>query len=361
MNVSARITVVGSSPFALAMAGEIARKGGRVSLVETAATPLLNHFFEIKKINITGVVDESATLEYVGTDQEAITNAQVIILSLQPENCEDTMEQMIPCLKSGQHIVVFPGNFCATIIRKLLQDHAINDITVSESASIPFVFDKVDFNTIKIHRNKEELKIATCPAEKRTEVLDILNRYIEIFVPAANIIETSLENINSILHPLPILLNIAELERKGKDFYHFIDGVTPLVSTLLEKMDRERMAIGQAYELNLIPTLEQLKGYYGGNDCQTIYDYIQTPECPYDDIKGFDLSSRYITVDIPYLLVPASCLAKAADIKTPIFDLCIALASQLHDIDYFSVGYNLERLGFANKTKKEILKTVCTF
>jgi len=68
-----------------------------------------------------------------------------------------------------------------------------------------------------------------------------------------------MDNPNCVLHPLPVLLNVGSIERDPLQFRHYIDGITPLIASMIDRMDAERLAIGKAYGLNLVPILEQLK------------------------------------------------------------------------------------------------------
>ena len=54
-------------------------------------------------------------------------------------------------------------------------------------------------------------------------------------------------------------------------------------------MDDERLAIGKAYGIDLIDTLEQLKLYYGWNDTTSYYEYVHSPESPYYDLIGHNI------------------------------------------------------------------------
>jgi len=222
-----------------------------------------------------------------------------------------------------------------------------------------FEYDGLEINTVKIHKFKNELKLATCPYIKNNKILDILNTFFDTLVPAKNLLETSLENINSVLHPLPILLNLVEIEKKGSEFKHFIDGINPAVSRLIDQMDRERLEVGTAFSLNLVPVVDQLKRYYGHNESRTVYEYVNNSQSPYKGIKGFGLNSRYIMDDIPNLVVATSSLGEIANVKTPLFNMCIDLTSIIMETDYRKNGINLQKLNLERKTTvRQVLKNI---
>ena len=134
-----------------------------------------------------------------------------------------------------------------------------------------------------------------------------------------------------------------------------MDGVTPLISEKMMQMDEERLAIGKGFSLDLMSTLDQLKMYYGHNGSKTYHEYVNSPESPYTDIVGHNVRSRYVTEDVPGLEVPAVQLARIVSVDTPVTEVCVQLASVLHDVDYFAAGMTLEKLGIADKTPAEII------
>ena len=93
-----------------------------------------------------------------------------------------------------------------------------------------------------------------------------------------------MSNVNFTLHPLPVLLNYGDIEKHPKTFRHYMDGITPLISEQMHRMDEERVAAGKSVGFTLTPTLEMLKTYYGMNATKTIYEYMNSPETPYANL-----------------------------------------------------------------------------
>jgi opine dehydrogenase len=183
---------------------------------------------------------------------------------------------------------------------------------------------------------------------------DVFSGYIE-FIAGSNLLAIDLDNVNYTLHPLPLLLNYGDIEKNPDTFRHYMDGVTPLISDQMMKMDEERLAIGNALGLDLMSTMDQLMMYYGRNESKTYYEYVNSDESPYKDIVGHNVRSRYITEDVPCLHVPAIELAHLANMEVPIAELCVRLSSQLHGVNYAAEGTTLEKLGLDGKSVEEIV------
>ena len=68
------------------------------------------------------------------------------------------------------------------------------------------------------------------------------------------------------------------------------------------------------------------------------------------------MTSRYITEDIPYGLVPAAGLAYSHGVDIPIIDATICLASAINGADYYGEGRSLGELGIAGLGRNELDK-----
>ena len=268
-------------------------------------------------------------------------------------------EKLIPELKDGLHVILVPGNYGGLLLKKMMLDNGIKrKITISETSTLPWACRISSHNIVMIHKKKFQMKIATSPNHNNPEVISIMNDIFKgsiNFISCENLLEVDLDNANQTLHPLPVLLNYGDIEKNPKTFRHYMDGVTPLISEKMMQIDEERLTVGKQFSLKLMPTLDQLKMYYGSNNSKTYYEFVNSPESPYKNIVGHSVESRYITEDVPYLHVPASQLAKLVAVEVPVTELCISLASELHDVDYISKGYTLEKLGIADKTPEEIV------
>jgi hypothetical protein len=76
-------------------------------------------------------------------------------------------------------------------------------------------------------------------------VLEHIREIYPAMATAKNILQTSLQNGNSVIHPTITLLNAALIERTGGDFFFYEEGVTPAVGRLIKAVDEERIAIGK--------------------------------------------------------------------------------------------------------------------
>ena len=214
------------------------------------------------------------------------------------------------------------------------------------------------FDTVTIHKRKFAIHLASSPVSSGAEVREIMNDafrgYVE-FLPVEHILVQDLSNANFVMHPYPVLLNYGEIEQHPTTFRHYMDGVTPLISEQMELLDRERIAIGAKLGFRLKSTLELMKLYYGDNDARTLHEYVHSPETPYADLIGQNVRSRYITEDVPGVIMPVARLARKAGIASPRSDTIVDFASQLHGADYWTQGTTLESIGIEDMSIEAIL------
>ena len=364
MSQEHKFAVLGSGNGARAWCAQIAAKGHPVMMWEPLeATEDYLKLREEKEMYLEGDIQVGGKLAGVTMDiEEAMDGADFLLVIVPSFAHEPIFRKMIPHLKDGQNIVVVPGNFAGFRLRKMMKDAGVvKDITISETASMPYACRIDTYNTVMIFKRKFEMKMGTSPQSKNAEMCGVLNDVFEGYVkylPAENLLEVDLDNVNYILHPFPVLFNYGEIEKNGKTYMHYMDGITPVLSEKMMKMDEERMAIGAKLGLKLQDCLSQLKMYYGHNDTETIYDFVNSDDSPYKDLVGQNIKGRYITEDVPGVVVPALQLAKKAGMEVPIAELAVKVASFLHDTDYAAKGTTLESLDIADLSIEEIVTMV---
>jgi opine dehydrogenase len=359
-NYMEKFAVLGCGNGGKAVAAELAHNGASVSIFEAIPNEGFRKLQEEKTITLTGTMNYKTDIDLVTDDlKEAIEGRNVVMVVVPSFAHESMFKSLIPLLVDGQHVVVVPGNYSTFLFKKLMRDMNVSvDITISETASLPYACRATDYHTVDIYKKKQVLKVGTYPSTKNDEMVTVLNEVIDIFKGADNVLEVALDNLNFIVHPIPTLFNIAGIESNPKGWRHYIDGISPTVSKALAELDQERLSIGKAFGLNLTPIVDALKEYYGDNECDNVYDYVNSDQSPYKEIYGQDVFGRYVTEDLPYLVVPAKTLATIAGINTPWVDTIINVGSLIHHKDYFELGYNQTKIGLSGLSIEEIKEMI---
>jgi opine dehydrogenase len=147
-------------------------------------------------------------------------------------------------------------------------------------------------------------------------------------LPAANVLETSLNNLNAVAHPVPVMLNVGWIEFSRGGFGFYSEGVTPTVGRIQEALDEERLAVVEALGLPRVSANEWDRRLYGLEGATT-YEINQRSEVHRGIRAPASVDTRYLTEDVPFGLVPIASLAAELGVPTPIISLFIDLAALL--------------------------------
>lgn len=337
------ITVIGSGPLSLGLAAQYAQAGRQVFYVDLTDNQKLR---EEKKIRISGIWNDDIRLFGVSFDVNDIPACDEITIAITPSHFKVIFPIVLKKLSKGMQINFFPASFGAMIFCAMLKNIGLktDDYIITESVSYPYVCTMKSETELLAQSKKNELRVAVEPAEKKENTINKINEVFSIFTSAKNFLETSLDNMNMSLHPLPVLMNVASLDSE-KPFRHYMDGVTPSIGNLMDKLDAERMNIGKALNIDLSSALDQLKKYYGDNESTNIFEYVSDEKGPYTKVGRFDLNSRYVQEDIPYLLVPAIAIADDLGIEVPTMKLCVNLANSILGVNFQEIGFNKKTIG----------------
>lgn len=180
---------------------------------------------------------------------------------------------------------------------------------------------------------KEANLLAALPSRFTEEVLQLIADVYPGMEPAKNVIQTSLQNANPVIHPAVTLANAARIEGTIGDFLFYEEGVSDATGRLIESVDRERIAIGAKLGVEILSDPEM--GIRQGYKLEENYG------AAYREAPGFlgigaqsQLDHRYLNEDVGYGLVFMSGLARQIGVETPTMDAIIQLASVLMGRDY---------------------------
>ncbi len=194
------------------------------------------------------------------------------------------------------------------------------------------------------------------PAKNVGEVVNSLKTMYDGYKPEKNALATTLSNFNHQLHTGPMVLNAGRIE-SNMDFKFYWEGHTKSITNVVKSVDQEKLEVGKSLGINL-PTTEQLfEEYYKGRYREEVGDLNEmvTTNLVYRGTTApSELTSRFISEDVPYGLVLISSIGKRFGVPTPTIDAIIHLASVLNQTDYRKEGMTLEKLGLGDMSQEEI-------
>lgn len=352
-------TVVGAGHGGMAMAGHLGILGHPVALYNRTDDKLEGVRWK-RGIEVEGeVTGFGPVVLATSVMAEAVASADVVMVVTPSTAHKELATLMAPHLRPGQLLVLNPGRTGGALeVRKTLREGGASDhVIVGETQTFLYASRAVANARAHIYRIKNSVPFATLPSYWIPEALAVLNAAFPQFVAGTNVLATSLENIGAIFHPALTLLNAGWIEATRGDFDYYLQGITPSIAKLLEKMDAERLAVASALGVRSVSAREWLYLSYDspGRD---LHEAIKNT-AGYAGIKApATIGHRYVTEDVPMSLVPLSSLGAMLGVRTPVIDMIIEFGSLLHDTDYRAQGRTVESLGLEGLTVKQIRQLV---
>jgi len=351
-----RFAVIGGGNGGLAMAGYLAYRGFSVNLYNRTQAKIQS-LIDNPTIELTGAIEGSGRLNKVTSDiGEAIRGADIIMITTPATGHYELARLMAPQLEEGQVIVLNPGRTggALEVYATLRKSGCKKNVIVAEAQTFIYACRATGPRSAKIFSVKHEVALAAIPAIFTKKVIWLLSGAYPQFTPAMNVMETSLNNFGAIFHPAPTLLNSGHIER-GQTFEYYLEGITPSIGQMLERLDSERMKVATALGVKAVSARQWLEESYGAKG-NSIYEAIQNNRAYKGLTAPKGLDTRYIHEDVPCSLVPISSIASILGIETPTIDTIIRLANFMTGKNFFEEGRTAKKLGISNLTANQIIE-----
>lgn len=345
------IAVLGAGNGGIAATADLGVRGFRVALCNRSRERL-EPFLRLGAVEMTGALgDATVPVPRITTDvAEAVRGSDVVMLTVPAHAQEYYAEALATCLEPSQLIVLNASNTGSALhLARILARRGVAPVTIAELNSLTYICRMASPTRINITGPARTIRMGVLPVAATADALNRFARYYPQVQQAASVLETSLANLNVVLHPPGMLMNAGWIEHTAGQFYYYYEGTTPAVARAIEALDRERRNVAAAYGIETSSILDFF--YRAGYTSRRAWEADSIFEAMRDSIPNryikapANLEGRYIQEDVGFGLVPFHALACAADVAVPVTEALIHLASVATGIDYFRVGLNASRLG----------------
>lgn len=349
------ITIIGSGHGGSATAATLAKKGYNVSILKLSKGTNDTHYEELEEtgyIMLEGIKGKGLCyLDCVSRDpSEVIPNADVIFVFYVSNYHQKVAKMIAPYLNSKQIIYICPGYAGSILFRNELDkiNPSIKPLFI-EGETLPFSCRITAPGKVKIHSENMGHPIASFPADRIEEGMQILEPLIGKCVERNDILEVALHNPNLIMHTIGIAMNASFIENSNGEFAMYTQGFSPSIWKIVDKLDAEKMAVLERIGAKRRSYIDEFR-------VRTFIDPDQfTNEAAFeyyandvDGLKTTTVNNRYLTEDVPMGLGLLHSLGKHLNIKTPVTDSIITLSGIMLDTDYFEEARTIESLGYHN-------------
>jgi opine dehydrogenase len=332
-----RIAILGAGAGGSVAACDCALHGHEVRLFDFPEFPdNIAAIAQAGGIHAGGDFEGFGPIAYAGHDiGRALDGAELVWVVGPAYSTEPFGKAAAGKLRPGQTVIVSPTS-CggALAFAKAAGLNPGGDILLAETSTLHYAVRLTEPGRVRVFlKLKAGNLLAALPGRLTGEVLAMVADVYPGMEPASNVLQTSLQNANPVIHPAVTLSNAARIEGTGGDFLFYEEGVSDSVGRLIQAVDDERIAIGKALDLEILPdpVMGQRQGYmleanYGAG---------------YREAPGFlgigaqaQLDHRYLNEDVGYGLVFMTGLADLLGVPTPTMRALIHVASVVMDRDY---------------------------
>ena len=285
------------------------------------------------------------------TLEEAVAGADLVTIAAPAVAHEFMARALAPLVTAGQIVHLNPGQTGGTLhfVHELRRAGCRVPVRCCETVTLTCICRMTGPARVEVYRRTANLGCAAFPAESAPDVLPEMAAVFPNVVPAENVLETGLSNINAIMHPAGMIGSAAWIEQHHGDLLFYRQALSPSVARMIEGVDRERLEIMRALGLRPRTFVEIFHAAGLTSDAALesgdVFRATQESEPNKTIVAPRTHDHRYVHEDVGYGLVPMAELAGLFGIDTPVIDALITLASEMSGVDYRREGLTLARMG----------------
>ncbi len=352
--------IIGAGNGGQALAGHLGKLGYEVKIYD----PFNEVIDVIKKqggIKLGGIEEGFGKVKLATTNiKDAIEDTDIIMVINPSIYHRSIAEKCAPYIKKEQIVFLHPGaTFGAFAFKKALEDFGFKeDIIIAESNTLIYATRSPEPGKADILGKKNRILVSALPGNKTDEVIKLLKEAYEEVEATNNVLSTSIDNTNPVVHCAPTILSASWIE-SDEEWYFYHSAISETVGKFIQKIDDERLEIGKALGLveneDLFSVIKQYEIEYNVKE-DTISKAVKNTEA-YKDLKGpKSLYVRYLLEDIPMGLIPLASVGKLLGIDTEYMDITIRMAELLLDKNLHKDARTAENLGLKGMNKEEIIE-----
>lgn len=329
-----KLAVIGAGNGGHAMAAHLTVEGHEVVLFSRTASKL-DAIAKQGGIALSGLGHEGMVRLAGATDDmgEALDGAELAVSTVPGMVQRDYVDLLVPHIAPHQALWFCPGNSMSLIARPLLAAAGKGDVLLIESNTLTYAVRTTAPASVKV-THLLKTRCAAFPSERNGEALELVRRLYAL-PEAPNVLDTTLNNVNPMIHVIPALLNRGSIDARKGYFSIYGEGMTESVLRAMEALDAERLALLSLFGLDPL-TLDELYEELGSGPI-------------YRQAMGVGKAERYerrfLSEDVPIGLSTMADLGRRHGVATPLTEALIALACAVDGVDYTANARGLTELG----------------
>lgn len=351
-----KIAIFGAGNSGCATAVDLVLKGFNVALCSAYAPEHLRPTIEKGGLECSGELGkEFVRIKATNSVKEAVDACDIVIISTPSSIHEYYAKLLAPYLNTGLVLL----NCCTTggalNVSTIFRNMGVSDPRVCETDISAYICRLQSSTHVKIFHRINHRLFSCFPAKYNDESYEVVREIYPEIELVENVLETSLSNLNAIIHPPGMVLNAGWIESTKGGFFFYSQGITPAIARIIEQVDNERLSILSKIGLRQIGLAEHLHRYGLSPITKgSVYKAIQASEPLRSIWSPTSFNHRYLLEDVGYGLLPMASIARQIDVRTPMIDSLISLACILNEVNHWETGLTAEKLGIAGTDMKKL-------
>ena len=346
--------IIGTGPIGLGCAGLLS-KNGIETLVWSPTGSFDRQWREGQSVCVSGAVEHSFIPSLVGTAKELVQSCDIILIAVPAYGHRFVLDEIAQFMRTDQTLIIsshvpFSGNY----IQAKLDARGVAPLIVALSTTI-VAGRKSSPVQVNLSTLRDRLDMATLPGGRAGEGMAICQQLFgDRFVLRDGLAAISLSNLNPQNHLGIALCNLTRIER-GETWIQ-AENVTPSVGRLLEKLDVERLAIGQALGLKLRNIFEHFSWSFHVDMDSVAQMSAQMVQNGQRGCGPTSMETRYILEDVPFGLVPVAWLGRQIGMPAVLHEAGITIFNAIGDCDYYDKNDLMGGLRAMGKSDADLLQ-----
>ncbi len=358
-----RVAILGAGAGGAAAVAELIGAGHDVSLWNRSPATL-QPFQDVGGVEFEGVLGEGLARPRLITSDlaAAIDRCEAAVCTLPTFSHAPVADALARSAFHGTiPVILNPGHTGGALeFRAAFRAVRGTDPLVAECSTLTYVARKYRPQRVTVTGRAKAVRVAALPGAARA--IDAARQLFPSAQPVDDVLNTSLANVNMVLHPPGAILGAAWVEAKSGDFTFYVEGMTPGVARVMRALDAERVAVARAFghELpNLIGEMQRIGTVDDTvTDMQDFAAAISAGAANRRIKAPGDLAHRYYREDFGHGLLPFLELAAIAETPVPTAAALYGLAETLTGSRYRDGGRTAAAMGITGLNRKQLISMV---
>ena len=349
------VAIIGSGPIAQGAAALLSERGHTATLWSPRGSLGQGGPMTITTAGLAQITTDVA----VAAGPEAVADADVVMFALRGNGHRAAMDAVAPHLRADQSVIISSqASLGGLYLARLLAARGIRPLIACWATTVtggPMADGKV-----RIGMLRNMLEVATIPADRADEGVALSAALFgDRFGVCPNLFAISLSNLNPPFHMANALLNFTRIEN-AEDWSNY-GGITAAVGQLVEELDAERLALADRMGVTVRTALEHYrKSHDDLPDTDSVHELAQAIAARRKGTSPGprDVSTRFITEDVPFGIAFIVALGKLAGVPTPVHSAGLILCNAIYGRDFVAENDLLAGLDLENDSLDSLSEQV---